>query len=254
MELDDQEMDGRETDPVTLLKTAGREPYITPICTDETLNIIILVVCKIRTERSRGEECHLAFKYGEKIFNECDPRFTFMKKNQTIFLHLTSLTPVDSGNYSCECTHPGVTNILHLHITVEVNSSATVESEEATSSTKISISSTAVGVTVFIIITGVILGFIHRRKHHRNSSRTDTAGSSVCKTPTGDDPDDPYTSLQQPANNLYQTISSIHHQHDAKTTASNVMELDDQEIDGRETDPSWENYENIQQENTGRFV
>ena len=29
------------------------------------------------------------------------------------------------------------------------------------------------------------------------------------------------------------------------------MELDDQEIDGRETDPSWENYENIQQENTG---
>ncbi|XP_042260625.1 uncharacterized protein LOC121891966 [Thunnus maccoyii] len=229
---------------VTFVKTTGREPYITPICTNETLNMLTLIICKIRTERSRGEECRLMYKYGQDFENECDSRFTLMKKNQTIFLHLTSLTPVDSGNYSCECIYPGRTDTLHLHITVEVNSSATVEDEEATSSTKISIASAAVGVTVFIIITGVI----HRRKHHRNCSRTDTSGSSVCKSPGSldpDDPDDPYTSLQQPANDLYQTISSIHHQHDAKTTsASNIMELDDQEMDGRETDPSWEIYEN----------
>ncbi|XP_042260626.1 uncharacterized protein LOC121891967 [Thunnus maccoyii] len=210
---------------VTPVKTTGREPYITPICTNETLNIITFIICKIRTERSRGEECHLGFHYERGFEHGCDPRFTLMKKNWTLFLQLTSVTPVDSGNYSCECTYIEGTNTLHLQITVEVNPSATVEDEEATSSTKISIASAAVSVTVFIIITGVILGFIHRRKHHRNCSRTDTSGSSVCETPgslTGDDPDDPYTSLQQPANDLYQTISSINHQHDAKTNSATI--------------------------------
>ncbi|XP_067439413.1 uncharacterized protein [Thunnus thynnus] len=203
---------------VTPVKTTGREPYVTPICTNETLNIITFIIRKIRTERSRGEECHLGFHYERGFEHGCDSRFKLMKKNRTIFLHLTSLTPVDGGNYSCECTYIEGTNTLHLHITVE-------EDEEATSSTKISIASAAVGVTVFIIITGVILGFIHRGKHHRNCSRTDTSGSSVCETPgslTGDDPDDPYTSLQQPANDLYQTISSIHHQHDAKTNSATI--------------------------------
>ncbi|XP_042260630.1 uncharacterized protein LOC121891969 isoform X2 [Thunnus maccoyii] len=104
---------------VTIVKTTGREPYVTPICTNETLNIITLIICKIRTERSRGEECRLMYKYGQDFEHGCDSRFTLMKKNQTVFLHLTSLTPVDSGNYSCECVYPGVTNTLHLHITVE---------------------------------------------------------------------------------------------------------------------------------------
>ena len=104
---------------VTLVKTTGREPYVTPICTNETLNIITLIICKIRTERSRGEECLLTYKYGEKFFNGCDSRFTLMRKNQNIFLHLTSLTPVGSGNYSCECTYPEGTNTLHHDITVE---------------------------------------------------------------------------------------------------------------------------------------
>ena len=104
---------------VTLVKTTGREPYVTPICTNETLNIITFIICKIRTEESRGEECHLGFHYERGFEHGCDSRFTLMKKNQTIFLHLTSLTPVDSGNYSCECSSPGVTNTLHLNITVE---------------------------------------------------------------------------------------------------------------------------------------
>ncbi|KAA8579783.1 hypothetical protein FQN60_006876 [Etheostoma spectabile] len=47
--------------------------------------------------------------------------------------------------------------------------------------------SSMMGVTVVITITAVIFSCIYRRDE--------------------DDPDDPYTSLQQPASDLYQTIS-----------------------------------------------
>ncbi|XP_067439070.1 uncharacterized protein [Thunnus thynnus] len=199
---------------VTLVKTTGREPYVTPICTNETLRIT-LIICKIRTERSRGEECRLMYKYGQDFEHGCDSRFTLMKKNQTIFLNLTSLTPVDSGNYSCECIYPGATNTLHLNITVEVNFSVTVEDEEATSSTKISIASAAVGVTVFIIITGVILGFIHRRKHHRRqqeplSSRPNTEPQDI----------EPYsTFMRTESAGLYSTVKI----RDSNTNNSNMF-------------------------------
>lgn len=55
------------------------------------------------------------------------------------------------------------------------------------------------------------------------------------------DPDDPYTSLQGRAGDLYQTISSVHHQHDTRTnSASNEITVH-LEINERETDPSYEN-------------
>ena len=101
------------------MKTIGREPDVTPICTNTTLSPITLLVCKIRTEMSGGEECRLLYRYGQDFENQCDSRFTLMMVNQTVFLHLTSLTPVDSGNHTCECTHPEGTYILHLNITVE---------------------------------------------------------------------------------------------------------------------------------------
>ncbi|XP_044044484.1 uncharacterized protein LOC122872376 [Siniperca chuatsi] len=143
-----------------LVKTIGREPDVTPLCTNTTLSIITLIVCKISTERSRGAECRLLYQYGQGFVHECDSRFTLMTKNQTVFLHLTSLKPEDRGNYTCECSHPGGTDILHLNITVE-------EDEDAGSSTQMPIPSALIGVTIVIIITGVILGFILRKIHHR---------------------------------------------------------------------------------------
>ncbi len=100
------------------MKTIGREPDVTPICASATLRIITLIVCKIRTKRSNGE-CRLLYQYRQDFEHECDSRFTLMTKNQTVFLHLTSLTPVDSGNYTCECSHIRGTDILHLNITVK---------------------------------------------------------------------------------------------------------------------------------------
>ncbi|MEQ2257856.1 hypothetical protein ILYODFUR_039219, partial [Ilyodon furcidens] len=103
---------------VTLVKTIGKEPDFIPICTNETSNIILLIVCKIRTERSSGEECRMLYRDGGDFVHECDSRFTLKTRNHTVFLHLTSLTPADIGNYTCECSDFNGTHILHLHVTV----------------------------------------------------------------------------------------------------------------------------------------
>ncbi len=100
-----------------IVKTIGSKPDVTRICTTATLHIITLIVCKIRTERSR-EECRLLYRYGHDFVHECDSRFTLVSENQTVFLHLTNLIQVDSGSYTCECSYAGGTDTLHLIITV----------------------------------------------------------------------------------------------------------------------------------------
>lgn len=102
----------------THVKTIGGEPDVTPICTNSTYNNITLIICKIRTERSE-EECRLLYQYGRDFMQNCDSRFTLAAENQTVFLHLTGLTPVDSGSYTCECSHANGTFIRNLNITVE---------------------------------------------------------------------------------------------------------------------------------------
>ena len=102
-----------------VVKTIGREPDVTPVCDSATLHIITLIVCKIRREISGGEECRLLYQHGQDFVHECDSRFTLKTENETVFLHLTGLTPEDSGNYSCECSHVRGTDILHVIITVK---------------------------------------------------------------------------------------------------------------------------------------
>ena len=99
-----------------LVKTIGSKPDVTPVCSNETQNPIMLIVCKIRTERSK-EECHLLYR--DNLVNECDSRFRLVTENQTVFLHLTSLKPEDGGNYICQCSHSFGTSSLHLNVTVE---------------------------------------------------------------------------------------------------------------------------------------
>lgn len=95
------------------MKTTGREDQ-TPVCTSATLT-----VCNISTERRRGGECLLKYKTSEDFFHGCDSRFTLIKRNQTVFLHLNNLTSEDSGNYTCECTTAERAFFLHLIVTVE---------------------------------------------------------------------------------------------------------------------------------------
>lgn len=97
-------------------------PYETQICSNETQNVITLIVCKIRTQRSRGGQCRLLYQHGQDFVNDCDSRFTLMMVNETAFLQLTGLTAEDSGRYTCECIKPDGTFNLHVNVTVKINS------------------------------------------------------------------------------------------------------------------------------------
>ncbi|KAK9523917.1 hypothetical protein VZT92_017798 [Zoarces viviparus] len=179
---------------VTERKTIGREPDVTPICTNATEHIITLIVCKIRTERR--EECSLLYQHGEDFVHQCDSRFTLVMENQTAFLHLTSLTPVDSGSYTCECSHPDGTYILRLNITVE---GYTVSEQEVTSMTSHR-QMLLIGAVVIISITAVTWliyrGIRHRRQPEPLSSLPNT------------EPDiEPYNTYVERVSGLYSTVS-----------------------------------------------
>ncbi|XP_026219266.1 uncharacterized protein LOC113164261 isoform X4 [Anabas testudineus] len=102
-----------------IVKSPWREPYVTQVCSNDTLNIITLIVCKVRTKKSEGEVCRLLYQHGQDLKYECGSRFRFMTENQTVFLQLTSLTPDDSGNLTCKCSHAIGTNTDHLNNTME---------------------------------------------------------------------------------------------------------------------------------------
>ncbi|XP_039877679.1 uncharacterized protein LOC120727458 isoform X2 [Simochromis diagramma] len=198
----------------TVVKTIGKQPDVTQICTSETQKIITLIVCTIRTQRSGGENCSLLYYYGRGFENKCDSKFTLMKENQTVFLHLINLTSEDSGNYTCQCSTPDGTNILHLNVTVEGKQELSSRSGTET------LPLTLICVTVFIIVSLVIFGFIYARLHYSGCSRSETFGLSVKETHGSldeDVQDDSYTNLQHPTNDLYQTITSDHAQHDITT-------------------------------------
>ncbi|XP_039887251.1 uncharacterized protein LOC120733244 isoform X3 [Simochromis diagramma] len=134
---------GRKAFQERRVKTISKEPDVTPLCTNETTKVILLIVCKIQTERSRGENCSLMYRHGHDFEHGCDSRFTLMTENQTVFLHLTHLTAEDGGNYTCECVQTGGSKKLHLSVTVEAGSA------------------------VFIITSGVILGLVYSKKYNR---------------------------------------------------------------------------------------
>ncbi|KAF3688486.1 hypothetical protein EXN66_Car004158 [Channa argus] len=76
------------------------------------------------------------------------------------FLHQRqSLTPEDSGNYTCECSHLDGTKILHLNISVE-------EDEDISNSTAKPLSFAVAGATYFFFITGGILGYVYKKNHN----------------------------------------------------------------------------------------
>ncbi|XP_029924909.1 uncharacterized protein LOC115371587 isoform X2 [Myripristis murdjan] len=104
---------------VTLVKTIGREPDVTPVCSNIPLNLTMLLRCNVTTEKNRGEECLLLYREERGFAQGCGSRITLIEENQTVFLHLTSLTPADSGNYTCECAYDGGMDFLRLSVTVE---------------------------------------------------------------------------------------------------------------------------------------
>ncbi|XP_031599237.2 uncharacterized protein LOC116323117 [Oreochromis aureus] len=197
-----------------VVKTIGKQPDVTQICTNGAQTIITLIVCTIRTQRSRGENCSLLYEYARGFENKCDSRFTLMKENQTVFLHLINLTSQDSGSYTCQCTTIDGTKILHLNVTVDGKQELSSRSGTET------VPLTLICVTVFIIVSLVIFGFIHARLRQSCCSRSEISGLSVNENHGSldeDVQDDSYTNLQHPTNDVYQTITSDHPQHHITT-------------------------------------
>ncbi|CAK6977515.1 uncharacterized protein LOC121891968 [Scomber scombrus] len=199
---------------VTHVKTAVGETYVAPICTNETMNRVLVVTCTIRTENSSGAECRLAYRYGGELLNGCDSRFTIMKKNQTFFLQLTSLTPGDSGNYSCECTKREGTVTLHRNITVEDDDDDDDDDKKATSLTYMPNIKIYIGVIIVFIIAGVILGIIYRINLHRRQHGPMTNLPNM-------EPEEieAYSTYTQRVNSLYSTVGL----HTFSTNYSNMF-------------------------------
>ncbi|XP_022621288.1 uncharacterized protein LOC111236719 [Seriola dumerili] len=232
-----------------IVKTIAGKQDVTPVCTTAALQFITLIVCEISTKRSRGRLCRLLYQHGHDFENGCDSRFTLMTDNRTVFLQLASLTPEDSGNHTCECSHIHGTDFLHLSITVEGDEKASTSPIRVLSLTTVICNAAAL-----IIVTGVVLGLMIRKKRCRNHTRAGLSGLYGCETACSlvskgkDDPDDPYMGLQQRESDIYQNFLSMHHQHDAKANSARNRSVTvhlEKEANGRDTGQSCEIYETI---------
>ncbi|KAM8905279.1 uncharacterized protein AB9W97_008518 isoform 1-T4 [Spinachia spinachia] len=176
------------------MKTIGRGPDDTQICTEAT-EVISLVVCKIRTVRT-GAECRLLYRYGGNFEHGCDSRFTLKMENQTVFLHLTGLTPVDSGNHTCECSHAGGTHTHRLSITVEEEGET---ESDVTSHTRLL--NALIGATTVFSISAVIFGLIYRATSH-------TRQTEPPRSPQNTEPEaaEPHSTFLQTDSELYSTV------------------------------------------------
>ncbi|KAG7236529.1 hypothetical protein INR49_000792 [Caranx melampygus] len=195
-----------------IVKTTRENQDVTPVCTPAALHLITLIVCKISTKSSRGRECRLLYEHERRFESGCDSRFTLRTETQAVFLHLTGLTPQDSGNYSCECSHIHGTDYLHLSITVEGDEDSSMSPVRKLTAMIVICTSAA-----FIIISGVVLGLLIKKYHCRAAG---SFGLSTCDAPCSlgkDDQDSSYMSLQQPDSDVYQNILSTPHRHGAET-------------------------------------
>ncbi|XP_047432042.1 uncharacterized protein LOC125000569 isoform X2 [Mugil cephalus] len=198
-----------------LEKTIGKEPDVTPLCTNKTGNFITLIICKIRTEVNQGEECRLLYRYGQDFVHECDSRFTLVKEKHTMFLHLINLTPKESGNHTCECTYTGGTHTLHLNITVKEDEDE--DDEVLATATDIPLSYVYVGVTIFIIVICIILGFVYTKRRHERQTEPITSQPNTI-LPMEAEAIEPYSVFIQTENGLYTTARI----HSLKTRTNNV--------------------------------
>ncbi|XP_067357857.1 uncharacterized protein [Channa argus] len=177
---------------VNLVKTIQSKPDVTEICRNETVNIVTLIVCKISTEKSRGDECRLLYQHGRDFDHRCDSRFTLITKNQTFFLHLNNLKAEDSGNYTCECSLPGGTYILHINVTVE-------KDEVPHTLTAMTLLPALIGLTLIIIMTAILSCFYMKTSRRRQLE-------TPRREPTQDPQNiEPYSTFKRKECGLYST-------------------------------------------------
>ncbi|XP_069376746.1 uncharacterized protein [Paralichthys olivaceus] len=176
------------------VKTSGKEPYFASVCRNKTEGIIIFLACTIMTERHRGSQCKLVYQHGKDLENSCDSSFRLMTENQTMFLHLSNLTPEDGVNFTCHCSRPDGTFRVNISVTVE-------EDEIASSSSEARFPYVVIGVIIFFVISGVILGLLCRKTCNGRQQEATTRHPDV-------EPGDiePHSIFMQRQNELYSVV------------------------------------------------
>nr|XP_046238690.1 uncharacterized protein LOC124055687 [Scatophagus argus] len=210
----------------TVVKTIRRQPDVTPVCASENSGSIVFVTCRISTERHRGKECCLLYVCDEQFDHECDSRFTLTHDNQTVFIHLSTLTPLDSGNYTCECSYQRATHVTHLAVTVEADEE---DSSKVISAVTVALCAAA---AAFVVTAGITCGHILRRSHPREETDSGTSELRYA-SPRFLDQDEPYVSLQQPLGDVYHTVS-FGRPEAADSDPAHVYAVIHQEADGKE--------------------
>nr|XP_024654496.1 uncharacterized protein LOC112430431 [Maylandia zebra] len=170
-----------------------------------------MILCEISTERSRGEQRRLLYRYDRGFIHGCDSRFTLIKENETVFLHLLNLTSEDSGNYTCECGFRGGLYVLHLSVTVRDDGDSSGMKFMATVPI---ISAAASLISVAVITCGYSL-----RRNPRRENRSGLTNLTGSETRQMFDKEDRYMSLHRQNIDVYQTISSSRLHHDAEAAA-----------------------------------
>ncbi|XP_078786743.1 uncharacterized protein LOC101174650 isoform X2 [Oryzias latipes] len=173
----------RRENSVTLVKTARGDPGVTPVCSGAALQDITLIVCQIRT-RWRREDCRVLYRHQQNFSSECGSGFRLVTENQTLFLQAE-----DGRNHTCECSH--------LQGTVEDAEEGGVMSDLSMLGFTTAVSSASGLVMVAAALLGLVL---------RNAALRAQRQAELQRPPSKGDDDSTYASLQQPTDDLYQTI------------------------------------------------
>ncbi|XP_023805093.1 uncharacterized protein LOC101174650 isoform X3 [Oryzias latipes] len=158
---------------VTLVKTARGDPGVTPVCSGAALQDITLIVCQIRT-RWRREDCRVLYRHQQNFSSECGSGFRLVTENQTLFLQAE-----DGRNHTSDAEEGGVMSDLSmLGFTTAVSSASGL-----------------------VMVAAALLGLVLR-----NAALRAQRQAELQRPPSKGDDDSTYASLQQPTDDLYQTI------------------------------------------------
>ncbi|XP_078786747.1 uncharacterized protein LOC101174650 isoform X4 [Oryzias latipes] len=163
----------RRENSVTLVKTARGDPGVTPVCSGAALQDITLIVCQIRT-RWRREDCRVLYRHQQNFSSECGSGFRLVTENQTLFLQAE-----DGRNHTSDAEEGGVMSDLSmLGFTTAVSSASGL-----------------------VMVAAALLGLVLR-----NAALRAQRQAELQRPPSKGDDDSTYASLQQPTDDLYQTI------------------------------------------------
>ncbi|XP_023805099.1 uncharacterized protein LOC101174650 isoform X4 [Oryzias latipes] len=157
---------------VTLVKTARGDPGVTPVCSGAALQDITLIVCQIRT-RWRREDCRVLYRHQQNFSSECGSGFRLVTENQTLFLQAE-----DGRNHTYAEEGGVMSDLSMLGFTTAVSSASGL-----------------------VMVAAALLGLVLR-----NAALRAQRQAELQRPPSKGDDDSTYASLQQPTDDLYQTI------------------------------------------------